>query len=138
MSPESMSESFYMSNMSPQVPGFNRGIWKKLEAQVREWVVEFGSLYIVTGIIVVEGYETIGDNEVAVPQFYYKVLMDYTETELKAIGFILPNEKYSVPLRDYAVTVDEVELRTGVDFFYVLDDEVEDNLESNIDIEVWF
>ena len=48
---DAMSETFYMSNMSPQVPSFNRGIWKKLESLVREWANYEGVLYIVTGPI---------------------------------------------------------------------------------------
>jgi len=40
-----MSESFYMSNMSPQIPGFNRGIWKQLESQVRQYAVDRGLIY---------------------------------------------------------------------------------------------
>ncbi|GAH82191.1 unnamed protein product, partial [marine sediment metagenome] len=50
-----MSESFYMSNMSPQNPGFNRGIWKKLEGQVRTWATDNEEIYIVTGPVLSEG-----------------------------------------------------------------------------------
>jgi endonuclease G len=48
-----MSESFYMSNMSPQVPGFNRGIWKNIESTVRNWAVENDEIYIVTGPVLI-------------------------------------------------------------------------------------
>ena len=44
-----MTESFYYSNMSPQVPGFNRGIWKNLEELVRTWAVENKNVYVITG-----------------------------------------------------------------------------------------
>ena len=49
--PEAMSESFLMSNMSPQDPGFNRGIWKKLEGLIRDWAVDNEEIYVVTGPI---------------------------------------------------------------------------------------
>ncbi len=76
-SPDAMSSSFYMSNMSPQDPSFNRGIWKKLEEQVREWAVDNREIYVVTGPVLTNGlYQTIGVNKVAVPNHYYKVVLD--------------------------------------------------------------
>lgn len=138
MSKESMSDSFYMSNMSPQAPSFNRGIWAKLEGCVRTWADQNGAIYIVTGpILVKDEYPTIGENQVAVPEFYFKVILDYRQPELKAIGFILPNTKISQPLEDYAVTIDQAEEATGLDFFVALPDEVEAELEGTSDIELW-
>ena len=88
-SPDAMSSSFYMSNMSPQDPSFNRGIWKKLEEQIRSWAVGNKEIYVVTGPVLTNGpYQTIGINKVAIPKHYYKVVLDYLEPELKAIGFI--------------------------------------------------
>ncbi len=66
-SKETMSESFYLSNMSPQKPQFNRGIWRDLEAQVRVWACENEDIYVVSGPIITSGYKTIGKNSVAVP-----------------------------------------------------------------------
>ena len=128
---EAMKDSFYLSNMSPQAPGFNRGIWKQLEEWVRDQAGQCLELYVATGPVLTDGpYQTIGDNDVAVPKFYYKVLLDYTEPELKAIGFILPNQSSKQPLSVYAVSVDDVEAITGLDFFYLLDDAVEAQLEE--------
>ena len=132
-----MSESFYMSNMSPQVPGFNRGIWKKLEEQVRNWAIENEKLLITTGPIITKGYKTIGKNKVAVPSHYYKVIADITEPDIKAIGFILPNEKSNKPLTSFAVSIDKVEEITGIDFFYQLSDNIENHIESKIDVNKW-
>lgn len=66
-----MSESFYYSNMSPQDPAFNRGIWKKLEDLVRVWAVENNSIYIVTGPILQDSLRTLGMNEVSIPKYFY-------------------------------------------------------------------
>jgi endonuclease G len=137
-SDQAMSESFLMTNMSPQRPGFNRGIWRKLEEQVREWVEEDGELWVVTGPVLTDGpYQEIGDNEVAVPKRFYKVLLDYREPELKAVGFVLPNEAASLPLAAFAVTVDQVEGITGLDFFAALPDPIEERLESRLDLGLW-
>jgi len=133
-----MSESFYMSNMSPQVPGFNRGIWKKLEAQVREWAVRNEHLYVVTGPILKEKpLGTIGENEVTIPAMYYKVLLDYTAPEVKAIAFIMKNERGEQQLAAYTVTIDYLERLTGIDFFPGLPDDLEDLLESRKDLSRW-
>lgn len=63
----SMTESFYYSNMSPQLPAFNRGIWKRLEEQVRTWAIDYDTLYVVTGPVLQMGLPKIGPNEVSVP-----------------------------------------------------------------------
>ena len=75
---KAMSETFYMSNMSPQKGGLNRGIWKDLEAEVRLWAKNFGRVYVVSGPILekpAEEYQSIGENGVSVPEFYYKVIL---------------------------------------------------------------
>lgn len=134
----SMSDSFYMSNMSPQHPSLNRGLWSKLESYVRTWAYENGSVHIVTGPVLTKyTYPTIGDNKVAVPEFYYKVILDYSLPELKAIGFILPNEKVSGELSSYAYSIDYVEGFTGIDFFPSLLDSDEEELESRYDLSLW-
>ncbi len=132
-----MSESFYMSNMSPQQPSFNRGIWKKLEGSVRNWANDNGEIHVVTGPILKGSFSSIGSNHVSIPNYYYKVILDYQEPEIKGIGFILPNQKSNSSLQSFAVTIDEVESRTGIDFFYSLPDEIENQIESNYDVSKW-
>src|SRR5690606_30581000 len=69
-----MSESFYLSNMSPQAPSFNRGGWKKLESLIRNWVLAEGQMFVVTGSIFRDNLGVIGRNQVTVPSYYYKVV----------------------------------------------------------------
>lgn len=127
---QTMKESFYFSNMSPQLPGFNRGIWKKLETQVRCWASEKDSLCIVTGPVFTENMARIGKNNVAVPEAYYKVVLDCHKGKECAIAFILPNQSSSNPLKSFVVTVDYVEEQTGLDFFPLLEDDVETKVEA--------
>ena len=135
---KAMSESFFMSNMSPQVPGFNRGIWKSLEEHVRQWAVQNEHVYVITGpILSGESLGRIGGNEVTVPARYYKILLDYTAPEVKAIAFVLPNEKGEQQLSAYNVTIDYVEQITGIDFFPELPDDLEELLESRKDLSRW-
>ena len=134
-----MSKSFYLSNMTPQEPGLNRGIWRQLESQVRDWAVSKGSVYVVTGGILNGGYkDKIGANDVTVPSHYYKVIMDYNgPSQSKAIAFILPNKRGTRPLKAYAVSIDRVEDRTGIDFFHELPDAVENRLEASASSDAW-
>ena len=132
-----MTESFYYSNMSPQQPGFNRGIWKKLEELVRTWAIENKAVYVVTGPVLAKGLSTIGYNKIAVPNYYYKVILDYQKPNIKGIGFILPNESSKSLLQNYAVSIDSVEKVTGIDFFYLLKDQEENLIEKELCINCW-
>ena len=132
-----MAESFYYSNMSPQTPSFNRGVWKRLEELVRTWATENNLVYIVTGPVLTSGLTTIGSNKVSVPAYYYKVILDYTEPSIKGIGFIIPNSGSSEPLQQFAVSIDSVEKFTGIDFFFSLPDEQEDLIEKALCVKCW-
>lgn len=151
-SDSAMSETFFMSNMSPQAPQFNRGVWKYLESQVRDWVKTFGRVYVVSGPILekaADEYEFIGKNKVSVPEYYYKVILvplfaDETDRltmedaeSAMAIGFIMPNQKCEGTFWDYAVSVEEVEKRTGLDFYSFLDDSIEEVVENDYVVENW-
>jgi len=134
---QAMEESFFYSNMSPQVPGFNRGIWKKLEERVRQWAVENKDIYVVTGPVLTGDLPVIGPEKVSVPRYYYKVILDYTQPELKGIGFIMPNASSTRPLESYAVPIDSVEKVTGINFFSALPDKQEQAIEKTVCIPCW-
>ncbi len=138
-STEAMSESFYMTNISPQIKNFNGGIWRELEELTRDWAREFDRLYVVTGPVLAQNIrEKIGENNVSVPDEFYKVILDISSPDIKGIGFIMPNEISNKKVQDYAVTIDKVEEATGIDFFYQLfDDEPEEQIESSLDISLW-
>ena len=137
-SEQAMDDSFYLSNMSPQVGSFNRGIWADLESAVRTFAAQNQSICVVTGPVLTDGpYETIGSNEVAVPHYYFKTILDYTGDEHKAIGFLLANEGSSADLTTFAVSIDELEELTGFDFFPALPDSEEEVLEASFDVTLW-
>lgn len=121
-----MKESFYLSNMTPQVPGFNRGIWKKLESQVRNLGL-ITDVWITTGSIMT-GTNYIG-NKVGVPGYFYKVI--YWD-KTNATAYILPNKKSGKDPSVYCTSVDEIERLTGYDFLNKLDDCLEDCIESKV------
>jgi len=133
----SMEESFLMSNISPQAPDFNRGIWKELETEVRKWAKKERKIYIVTGPVFKDNKGTIGADQVLVPGYFFKIIYEETD-EPKIIAFVFPNRKSDRPLTDFAVPVDEAEKLTGFDFFSQLPDEIENKLENRVDFSVWF
>lgn len=128
-----MEESFYMSNICPQNANLNRGDWNDLEEKSRQWAKKYGAVYIACGPI----YDSkrpkrIGNNKVAVPDAFYKVILINDKKKPQAIGFIFPNKAGHKPLKKYIVTVDSVEKRTNIDFFPALPDEVENRIEAEL------
>lgn len=123
-----MQESFYYSNMSPQLPGFNRGIWKRLEEQVRSWAAQLDSLYIITGPVLTPFLPKIGPNGVSVPQYYFKALISVKAK--KGIAFLMPNNKSELSIMEYAMSIDQLEKSLGRDLFIALPDQLEQKLES--------
>lgn len=132
-----MSESFYFSNICPQNPSFNRGIWKKLEELMRTWAADADSLCIVTGPLLSEGLPTLGGNKVSIPKDFFKVILRFRQGQMEAIGFVLPNRRSSQPLRSLGLSVDRVEALTGIDFFAGLPDTTEEQVESSLCSSCW-
>ncbi|MBQ0021758.1 MAG: DNA/RNA non-specific endonuclease [Prevotellaceae bacterium] len=130
---KAMDESFCMTNICPQAHNLNTGDWNDLEQQCRQWVRDYGTLYICCGPIYdSKNPKTIGkrrDLRIAVPDRFFKVILSMGRVP-KAIGFIYPNDDTHRDMRSYAVSVDKVEEITGYDFFYQLPDDQEKKLES--------
>ncbi len=138
-SERALSESYFYSNMSPQVAALNRERWAELEAVIRGYLNGKSprQLYVVTGPVLEEGLAVIerSVNKVAIPKRFFKVV--YDPADENAIGFILPNEKVDYPLATFAVPVDQVEAITGLDFFSGLEDELEAKVEQKADKAKW-
>lgn len=132
-----MKESFYTSNICPQRPRFNRGIWKNLESLIRSWAADESHLFIVTGPIFKHDAAQIGKtSKISVPSHFFKAVLD-TAGEDKCIAFILPNYKSTAPIQSYAISVDQLEETIGRDLFPALNDEVESRIESAYRFEDW-
>lgn len=137
-SEQAMRESFYMTNICPQNHNNNAGDWKSLEELARDWAHQYDNIYITCGPIVEPNHATIGLNHViAVPAAFYKVFLRQTPSGWSTIGFVMPNQAGSRPLMTYMMTVDEIENLTGVDFFYNLPDDIEEQVESDINLSDW-
>ena len=137
-SKKAMDESFYMTNMCPQAKSLNTGAWKRLEEKCRQWATIDGAIIIVCGPVLTDPInEYIGDSRVAVPQRFFKVILSPYVDEPRGIGFIMPNSKVPGGMQAAAVSIDEVERVTGLDFFSSLPDEIENKVESQCKFHYW-
>ena len=129
---KAMEESFYMTNMCPQIHSLNAGDWNELEEKCRKWARLYGKVYIVCGPVYngSRGTEYIGERRIKVPDAFYKVVLIYEERKTVALGFVFENEAGQRPLKDYLVSVDSIERLTGIDFFPALPDDIENRLEA--------
>ena len=132
----SMEESFYMTNICPQLHALNDGCWRKLELAIHRWAKRDKRLIIAAGPVLKNVMHTIGpDRNISVPAAFYKVV--YAPNQGRAIGFIFNNEKITGGYASHAVSVDYVERVTGIDFFCALDDALENKIEAYSSIDMW-
>ena len=142
---EMLKQAYYATNQVPQIQNkFNGGIWSNLEIAVRN-EVKSDTLYVVTGVAFrkVGGTETIkyikpqhDTKQCPVPNYFYKVVMEVkrsgsTITSASTVGFWFEHKTYSDSYSNYAVSVDQIEEWTGMDFFVNLPDSVESSAETN-------
>lgn len=142
-----MNDCFYTSNISPQKQKLNAGIWNDLEMQVRFWAQKFGTVYVITGPVLKDSDPKMvytnnrGIQErsnVTIPEKFYKIVYDFSFTgKEKMIGFVIPQEGARGSYFDYAVTVDEIEKMTGIDFFQNIPKKEQDSLEGSLNLEAW-
>ena len=129
---KSMSESFYMSNMSPQKPGFNRGVWLKIENQVRRWAKEHQSIYVVTGPILTKNLSRL-KSQVSIPELFYKIVYIDHPQRPKMYAFLIANEKSKQDISSFLTSVDRIEALAGIDFFTNLPSTLQSKLESIVE-----
>ncbi|MDR1526762.1 MAG: DNA/RNA non-specific endonuclease [Dysgonamonadaceae bacterium] len=136
-SKQAMKESFYLSNICPQNKNLNGGIWKDLEEQVRNLATQRGKIYVVCGPVVSKLPQTIGSNKVAIPDAFFKVLLQNNNDHWSAIAFLFANQSGRQPLSTYAMSVEEMQIITGIDFFPALPDSTEEKIENQVDFIKW-
>lgn len=119
-----MSETFLLSNIVPQNPKHNRVVWKKLEDKIRNLVKLGNDIYVVTGTVYNANYKTIGASKVGVPNAMYKVVIN--NTNKSGIAFLIPNKAVDNNLYNYAVSIRQIEEKTGVNFNPQLPKNLED------------
>lgn len=142
-SQEANEQTFYYSNMSPMHYDFNGGLWLDLEIAVRDsWGHKASfcdTLYVVKGGTIREGeYNLSNNNRLPIPKHYFTALLCNKAGTYKAIGFWVEHKPdITGSLSSFAVSIDELERLTGIDFFCNLPDKVEEAVESTCYPRVW-
>ncbi len=126
-----------MSNVSPQTNAFNAGVWNRLEQKTRYWATKYKGIFVVTGGVLKPNLKTIGREKVSVPKEFYKIILDYTEPEIKAIAFLVPHRDSNKALYSFVTSIDAIEKLTSIDFFPNLPDEIENKLEAKSSYKQW-
>lgn len=99
---------------------------------------KYKNLYVISGgILTDKNLKTIGKEKVSIPNHFYKILLDYTKPEVKAIAFLLPHKNSNRPLYEFVVAIDDIEKITGIDFFSALPDSLENKLEASKNYKNW-
>lgn len=163
---EANDQTFYYSNISPQISSFNQGFWQELEAQVQKWGRAIPSTY--DKVYVTKGgtvnqllydfigkiksgdslYPTTDENGftakgLACPKYYFMAILSEKEGNYHAIGFLVEHSENLTKnpkadeLKKYAVSIDELEESTGLDFFCNLPDVIEEEVESTYNESDW-
>lgn len=125
-SAEAIKASNYLTNICPQTAAMNSGAWSTLEDNCRAWARRDSAIVIVTGPVLSDRMPLhIGKSRVPVPERFFKVVLAPYADPPRGIGFIMPNAKVQGGVQSHAVSIDEVEAVTGMDFFHALPDELE-------------
>jgi len=135
-----MTETFYMTNILPQKPELNRGVWKDLEEKIRDWAVANDSLIIITGPIYSTNPQKIGENKIAIPSHFYKVVLDISyKNGYKGIAFLFENKNYPdyTDYMKYALTINSLEEKTGFNFYKLIENDDIKQIEEKFDVNEW-
>jgi endonuclease G, mitochondrial len=133
---DALTETYYLSNITPMKLAFYTHVWLRTEDLIRLWVDGKPGFEVICGPVLTDApFPTIGENKVSVPDRFYKIV--YDKQNQKAVAFLFKNGSSSGTLKSRAITVDEIEKITGIDFFPSLDDEIETVLEATVDYNFW-
>lgn len=138
-SPVALSESYFYSNMTPQLPDFNRKIWADIENFVREYVYEHAvtDVFVVTAPVLRDGLpkQTRSKNNVSIPEYHYKIAVDFKTK--KGIAFLVSQNQLFLPIESYVVSIDSIEQITGINYYPQLSIEDKSLIESQVSISEW-
>lgn len=130
-------ESFYTSNVCPQLALLNQGGWLTLEQTCTEFARDYNVVWIYTGPIYDEHSVPFAEGrKVPKPIAFYKIVVSPGDSDqVDVLAFRLPHEAIprNVDLSEYLVRVDDIEGETGIDFL----SELPNNIENQIESEVW-
>lgn len=131
--------TFLMSNIAPQSPALNRGVWRETEHRIADlWTRKWGEIWVIAGCISENDGETIGGTDIDVPRKFYQLIVAQKGLNVRAMALLFEQEVpwKAWPTR-YLVTIDELEKASGLDFLNELPGFIQDPLESELPSRLW-
>lgn len=141
---EANAQTFYGTNMTPQLNEHNEGIWSNLESKVRNIAGGSDTTYVVTGVIVSPSSQKEKDSydqSVTIPDAYFKALLRYSKSstlgQWNAAAFYLEHRNYTEKIgKQHSMSIDELEEMTGIDFFCNLPEKIGESQAAKIEAAV--
>ena len=137
---DDQKQTFLMSNIAPQRPALNRGVWRNVEHRIAQlWTARYGEIWVIVGCISSpDSRETVSGTDVDVPQQFYQVIVAQEGMDVRALAVLFPQD---VPYGTYAarhlISIDELEQLTGFDFLPELPEFIQSPLESELPSRLW-
>ena len=147
-------QTFYITNMQPQYNKFNAGLWEKMEEDVRTWANQSDTLYVCKGGTIDKKDNIIeyvnrnshqssqvNASHIPVPKYFFMALLSKKGNQWQAMGYWVEHinaDRSNDTRKNYAVSIDVLEDRTGIDFFCNLPDDIESKVEKTIAPSYWF
>lgn len=131
-------QTFYLTNMMPQVNSFNAGVWSSMEGKLRDWSKTFDTLYVCKGGTIdneqyIINYLGSGDNKIPIPKYFFMAVLGKNSMGYTAMAFWIEHSgkiSKSSNLNNYLINVRELEKKTNIDFFCNLPDDTEEWVET--------
>lgn len=151
-SAEQNMQTFYLSNMQPQWQSHNAGLWERIESRVREWNSNYyrDTLYVVKAAtiapVTINGNASAGvynekcNGRLPIPKYFYCALLSVKNGKYQALGLWTTHSddaQTATTIKSCAISIEELERRTGIDFFCNLPDDIEETVEATINLSYW-
>lgn len=136
---EMQRATFLMSNVAPQSPSLNRGVWRDVEHRIAElWTAQWGEIWVIVGCISSTSRETLSGSDVDVPRRFYQVVVAQEGLDIRAFAVLFDQDVPwgAWPTR-HLITIDELESLTGLDFLPDLPSFIQDPLEAELPTRLW-
>ena len=135
---EAQKDTFYMSNISPQRPGLNRGPWREVEHRIADlWTAKYGEIWVIVGCVPGDVEDRLPSG-IDVPKAYWQLIVSKADDGVRALALYMPGD---IPFSAFPVhnivTVDELERRTGLDLLAELPNFLEKPLEAHLPTRLW-
>ena len=136
---DAQKKTFRMSNIAPQSPALNRGVWRDVEHRIADlWTARYGEIWVIVGCISPNRGETLSGSDVDVPESYYQVIVAQEGMDVRVLALLFDQ---SVDWKAWAarhiVTIDELEQKTGLDFLPELPSFIQEPLEADLPNRLW-